>query len=962
MRVMAKSHRWRWLGAGAAGVALIASAMASAAETQTLEGITVTGSRIKKADTTGDSPIQTISAQEIEASGLKSIGDILQRLSVSGSSLNTKFNSAGNFGFPPDGGGVGSGSSTLSLRNLGAKRTLVLVDGLRWVNESSASGISASVDLNTIPASIIDHIEILTDGASSLYGSDAIAGVVNIITKKKQSGLAADYYSGWNEIGGGPTSTADISFGHKGQKYEFFLDLNHFDQNAISSSEWGQSQFPVPGAGLSLASSAIPTTRTRFFPTDPTNTYGGLCPLTNVNGTEVARCTLAGNGTAPGGVPSFPDDFHQFTDADRFNFAPYNLLLTPSRRTSLFAQGDYKLNSSTKVYLRGIYEQRDSKNQAAPEPIFLGPGAGSGGLADTIGVDITNPYNPFGVTLDPNSNLVVIGRRPLEGGPRIFSQKVNTTAIATGLQGRLDFSDRTYFWDVNFSTGYTRARQSVAGTYNLAHIKQALGPVADCTGDCVPLNIFGGPGTITKQQLDYIEFNELDYSKQLLQLGTANISGPLFALPAGEVNFAAGYEYRRLSGSYNPDAVVVAGDGNGVPSLPSNGSYFVNELYAEFDVPLLAKLPWARSLDFSVATRHSEYSEFGGTTNTKYGLRWQPVHEVTVRANYAEGFRAPSIGELYASPARFDGDVRDPCSGLDPTSPLAANCTALGAPPGFEQTNTQIGIRTGGNPDLKPETSKTSTAGIVYSPSWANALWGSKKLDFELNFYHLRVDNAIQAPDAKTLLDRCVETLSDVFCSGISRGTTGDINGFQDFVQNLGVLKTQGYDFSVDWLGPKTQFGQPGVKWQTTYVEYFKSIASDSGLSEPRAVGVEVNDSSTPRWRSTLNLNWSLGNVSAGWTVRYISELKESCSEDVSSLPVCSNNTAAVNTLPEVFYDDVRFEWQLPIKQKVSIAGGINNVFDQGPPTCVSCSLNGYDASTYDLPGRFGYFDVSFKF
>src|SRR6185312_16288883 len=182
-------------------------------DVQKLEAVEVTGSRIKKAEVEGQTPVLTITAQDIAQSGLASIGDVIQQLSVSGSSLNTKFNSAGNFGFPPDGGGVGSGSTTISLRNLGAKRTLILVDGLRWVNESSASGVSAAVDLNTIPSSIVDRIEILTDGASSLYGSDAIAGVINIITKKKTDGLALHAYYGDYSVGDGKTWSGNVSLG-----------------------------------------------------------------------------------------------------------------------------------------------------------------------------------------------------------------------------------------------------------------------------------------------------------------------------------------------------------------------------------------------------------------------------------------------------------------------------------------------------------------------------------------------------------------------------------------------------------------------------------------------------------------------------------------------------------------------------------------------------------------------------
>jgi len=182
-------------------------------DVQTLQAIEVTGSRIRKAEIEGQVPVQVITAADIEATGLGSIGDVIQRMSVSGSSLNTKFNSAGNFGFPPDGGGVGSGSTTISLRNLGAKRTLILVDGVRWVAESSASGVSAAVDLNTIPASAVDRIEILTDGASSLYGSDAIAGVINIITRKSADGGAARVYFGDHSTGDGSTRQANVSFG-----------------------------------------------------------------------------------------------------------------------------------------------------------------------------------------------------------------------------------------------------------------------------------------------------------------------------------------------------------------------------------------------------------------------------------------------------------------------------------------------------------------------------------------------------------------------------------------------------------------------------------------------------------------------------------------------------------------------------------------------------------------------------
>ncbi len=266
-------------------------------DTTKLEAVEVTGSRIKKAELEGQTPVVTITARDIEATGLGSIGDVIQRLSVSGSSLNTKFNSAGNFGFPADGGGVGSGSTTISLRNIGAKRTLVLVDGLRWVNESSGSGVSAAVDLNTIPASAVERIEILTDGASSLYGSDAISGVINIITKRKSEGLGANISYGDYSKDGGETTTGNLSLGGSTDRLDFFLDISHYEQKSISSGSWDQSSFPTPGAGLAGGSSYIPYTRT-IFTTPNGETYGGLARAASATSRRTARPTACSRSRA----------------------------------------------------------------------------------------------------------------------------------------------------------------------------------------------------------------------------------------------------------------------------------------------------------------------------------------------------------------------------------------------------------------------------------------------------------------------------------------------------------------------------------------------------------------------------------------------------------------------------------------------------------------------------------------
>ncbi|MCB1578837.1 MAG: TonB-dependent receptor, partial [Xanthomonadales bacterium] len=935
-------------------------------DAQRLEAIQVTGSRIKKAEIEGQTPVQVISAADIAATGLGSIGDVIQRLSVSGSSLNTKFNSAGNFGFNPDGSGVGSGSTTVSLRNLGAKRTLILVDGLRWVGESSASGVSAAVDLNTIPASAVDRIEILTDGASSLYGSDAIAGVVNIITKKKQDGGSARLYYGNYSTGDGQTQQANVSLGGSGDRHDFFLDVSHYDQHRISSNDWEQSRYPTPGIGGAVNpatwSSATPNGRQVFIPADPNNTYGGLCPITQLDpNTLRAFCNLSGDGL--GG-------FRPWTNAERFNYSPYNLLLTPSRRTSFFGQGTYRITDHVNWSIKGTYTKRQSVNQAAPEPIFLGSEAGTGGLADTISIDASNPYNPF-ETIPADGAFIT--RRPIEGGPRIFTQDVDTSYFTTGLNGDFSAGDRQFFWDVNYVTGENRATQNVRGTYNIAHIQRALGPVADCTAPCVPLNIFGGPGTITQDMLDYILFNEVDRSKQKLTTWTANISGDLIEMPAGALAFASGYEHRKQSGSYTPDSIVTAGESNGVPSGPTSGDYSVNEFYLELNAPLVADASFAKHLDLSVASRYSDYSNFGSTTNSKVGLRWQLNDDLTLRGTWAEGFRAPSIGELYGTFARFDAQIQDPCNGA--TGQQGANCEALGVPnpATFEQANAQISVVTGGNSNLRPETSKSLTLGAVYSPSWGENTSWSQKLDFEVTYYNIKIKDAIQASDAQTQLRRCVDTLDPIFCDGISRSSGGNINGFDNTLFNLGKINTKGVDLGISWLGNETGIGTFGASLSATRVSSYEAIATDSGLSEPRVVGVEVNDSAIPDWRATARLNWSIGDVNVSWTARYTSDLNESCGgeDGFRDLALCGNPNAGaitstgptgLNHLGSTTFHDLRASWKLPTELDLTIAGGINNITDKEPPICGSCSLNGYDASTYDLPGRYSYVEASVKF
>jgi iron complex outermembrane receptor protein len=924
--------------------------------TTTLDSVQVTGTRIKRAEMEGQVPIQTLSRDDIERTGFNSIGEVLQQLTGSGSALNAKFNSSGNFGFPPDGSGVGAGSAQVDLRHLGAKRVLVLVDGIRWVNESSASGVGAATDLNTIPLAIVERIEVLEDGASSLYGSDAVAGVVNIITRRSFDGAQVTLNYGEHSKGDGAQQGVDLAWGHSTDRASIFLGGSWVKQDPVFARTREQSRFPVPGTGLALGSSATPAGR--FIFKDPvTGAEQDISPNTGI--------TTPGYDGSAGCSRS--DDYHCFGTADRFNFAEYNLLLTPSERKGVFGQLRFSFTDNLQWYLKALVNRRESTNQAAPEPLFLGPEAGTGNpLADNIFISALNPYNPFGFDLDSATNLIMIGRRPVEGGARVFEQRVDTQYVSTGLVGSFDGASRNWFWDINAMYSKNKAEQSNFGSYNILNISRALGDPAACAAitGCVPLNIFGGPGTITPQMLAWIQPVVRDRSQNELSLFTANLSSELFDLPAGAVAFASGYEYRKYEGWYQPDPLTIAGHYNGVPSLPTSGSYDVNEVYLELSVPVFANSSMGDKLDLSMAGRYSDYSTFGGEFTPKYGLRWQVSQDFVLRATYAEGFRAPSIGELYGSAARADLQLSDPCSvGLGGTPPRgsATNCAGLGVPVGYQQANSQISVTTGGNIALDPERSRSVSAGFVWSPWFGSEAAWSDKFDVEVTFYRHHVDGAIQAIDAQTQLDLCVDSLDPLYCDGITRAATGGINAFNNRLTNLGSIKTDGWDVDLFWTFPESAAGRFKLSWQNSFVGRYEATGA-AGQRQPQRPGVEVVDSAIPEWTSNATLDWNNGNWNAAWTVRHIAELTENCGDAVA-FPICGNQAAGTNTLDAITYHDLQLGYRVDWLKGLQFSAGLNNLFDKDPPICLSCSLNGYDASTYDIPrGRYWYLRADLKF
>ena len=920
-----------------------AGATPTAAASDASDEIVVTGSRIRRSPLDSDKPVVTVDEAAMAKTGLSSVADVLQRLPSAGGGLNTKVNNAGNIGGPPDGTGVSSGSAEIDLRYLGAKRTLVLVDGLRFVNGSAAGGIPASVDLNEIPTNMIERVEVLQSGASPLYGSDAVAGVVNIITRQAQKGLKASAQFGTYREGDGHTTDLQLSYGIQSPSTgtSLVFGATYTKQEAVSTANRAISLFPTSGitscaVATSGCSSAIPNGRF-----------------------DVLGQSLTLVAPVVGRKPVYPTDFRAYTLADRFNFAPYNYLITPNERIGGFFNFKQELSSSVNLRVKLVYNHRHSTTEAAFLPLFIGPDAGNGNLLDTISVDATNPYNPFGVTLSSGAdgtpaNYSTIRRRFVEGGQRVFTQDVNTFSGTVTLDGSFFLGSKKWYWDANAVVGLNDAHQLFTGNLNAAKLAKALGPVANCTGDCVPFNIFGGLGSITPAMLNYVTFDERDKSTQRLYDYTANLSGELFDLPAGPVGIAIGYEHRVQKASYDPDPVIVAGLGADVPTSPARGGFNVDEVYGELRVPILANTPFFYRLELDGAVRHSDYSSFGSsTTFTASGL-WKPVADLLFRGGYAESLRAPSIGELYAGLSRSDATINDPCTSgaggsFQTNATVRANCIANGVPANGsynDPTGGQLGVFSKGNAALKPETAKTWTAGGVYSPSWAKS-WSSA-LSLEVNYYNISLKNAIDSVPASLTLARCAFNADPISCSAIKRTPSGTIAGISAGLLNLNAIKTDGLDATFLYRSPKIRGGTIGLSANAAYLLKY-NVAPPSAPIQVCA-GTErclATDQAFPRFKLNSTIDWSSPAFGASFTARYISAVTEGNGHVMSA----------------TFYGDVQLYYSPAwMNHDMRLTIGVNNVFNRNPPVCATCDSANFDPTTYDIPGQFGYARLSYGF
>jgi iron complex outermembrane receptor protein len=920
-----------------------------AEEDKVLEEVIITGSRIRQDPLDERLPVLTLDAADYRATGSASLAEFIQKLPISGSAINRTNNSSGNLGYPPDGGGIGAGAAEIDLRYLASKRVLVLVDGRRWIKGSSGSGVSGAVDLNSIPVNAVKSIEILQDGASAVYGSDAIGGVLNIITQDDFDGLKASAYYGQYDEGDGETAEFDVRFGGAGEQGRAFVDISYTDQKSVNTDDRDTSMYPIPGFPYGVSSG---TPAGRFVFADPVLGVVSVAPDAGVSN--------------PVWNPLDPDndDFHSFALADRFNYQPFNHLVTPNERLSLFGKAEYDFNDELTFRVLASFNNRQSQGRAAPVPLFWGLDGGSTYYMVNVNWVADHPYNPFGVDLDETA---FFARRPIEAGPRIFNQDVDTWYLSTGVDGRFDVGEREMFWDVSAIWSENSATQTKLNQFNARYINIALGPADVCaaTPGCVPLNIVG-EGSMTREMLDFVTYTGVDTSDQTLFDFTANLAGEIVELPAGSLGFAVGFEYRDEEGSFTPDPIVVAGETADVPTNPTTGGFDVNELYGEIVVPILADRAGVDVLELSAALRYSDYNLFDGETISKLAVNWGPTDSLMLRASYSEGFRAPNIGELYNLGSRFDATITDRCSNVAPAD--AANCAALGVPPGYVQLNPQISVNTSGNPNLVPETSDTYTAGF----SWNVGMEGVESVDsllVEFNYYDIEVDNAVQALRSQDLLDACIDTLTDFACDAIIRTPNGSITSIEGQLQNIGGIETSGIDLNLDLGLAETGIGGFRFQWMTSFLlDYDELIGNaEGGFDRVAREGTEVGSPvrGYVETKSTLNTDWTLGEWFARLSFRYLSSLTEQCTGLVADFELtefCSNGPET-NELGDRLYTDTQVSWTPGALQDGAwtFTLGVNNLFDEKPPICYSCDLNSMDGTLYPIAGQFWYVRAIFE-
>jgi iron complex outermembrane receptor protein len=962
-----------------------APAAGDAAGTNVQEFV-VTGSRIPQPNLTSISPVTAVSSAEIKLSGTTRVEDLINQLP------QVIADQGGNLS------NGASGTATISLRDLGAPRTLVLVNGRRLGPGDPGLPVA---DLNFIPATLIDRVDVLTGGASSTYGSDAVAGVVNFIMKKDFEGLQVDVNYGGYENGNydkvsqaanhalnypvptspvydGQTVNVTVTFGANSPdgkgNVEGYLDYRHIDPVTEGTRDYSfcSQSLTNGGKGFKCGGSETAANATIL-------TYDA-----NFNSFGAYQVSPTGKGV-----------LNPFTGAPNqlYNYAPENYFQRNDERYSGGFFGHYDITPHITAYSEFMFMHDQSTAQIAE----------SGDFGTNAVIPCNNPLlsaqevqalcvKPgYSTAANPTAGTAVndfILRRNVEGGPREAELTHTDYRAVVGLKGDLDAN---WHFDV-YGSYYQSSLQSVIKDY-FSNSKLALaldavpGPngTAVCAsgGSCVPYNPFT-PGGVTAAQLAYLEVPGITIGDTTEQVVSGAITGDL--TPYGGkspwahegVGVSFGAEYRRETLSSTPDEEQQIGDlaGSGGKISPTNGAFDVKEVFGEVRIPIAQDLPLIKDLSLESGYRFSSYSSAGDTNSYKVGAEWSITDEFRLRGGFNRAVRAPNIDELYvAQNVGLDGNT-DNCSGAKPVY-TAAQCARTGvsasqygniSPNAANQYNGLLG----GNPNLKPETADTYTVGFVVTP-----IHSIPGMSFSIDYFDIKISNVIQTFGADNIIDQCATTGISTYCDLIHRAPgSGSLwlskTGYViDTLQNLGYLKTSGLDFTFNYKTRFKDFNLPdwgglGLAFLGTYTKDYQ-IQGAPGTATLNCVSkygdtcqgtASPQSGPLPAFKAKTRLTWTTPvnglEVSVDW--RYVGPIDV----DSGAQGTLDSHIIAYN------YFDLAASWR--VKDRYTVRVGCNNIFDRDPPVIGSGELpatigNGNTfAQVYDALGRYLFMGVTAAF
>lgn len=962
---------------------------AFAASDQIMEEVVVTGSRIKRADFSSNAPVATVASEQIDLTGTVNTESLLNTLPQLVPGLDRTSNNPGG------------GYATVNLRGLGEQRTLVLVDSTRMV-PTTRGGI---VDINTIPTALIDRVEVLTGGASAVYGSDAVAGVINFILKDDFEGAelsigteqtgkgdanidSVNLTVGANSADGNGNVVLNLSWAHRAPLFQGDRDFANFAQFDGTDS----SGNPILYNG---GSPGIPQTLV----------FAGNFPLFNTDG-SIRPFVSTGD----------PNDY--------YNYAPVNYIQLPQERYQATALGHYQFSDNVEVYGRGMFTSSTVPQQLAPTPAygtftwtldgspFITPAAQaelSGNNTDAVGVgdrlarvfsDGGSAFTPTNTCLncvfdsdltDTDTRLNVaplvdtdgdgvadtatafIGRRMLEVGPRISDDEFFSFLIQGGVRGQI--ADTSWSYDAYVQAGAVRDAATQFGNINTDRLQQALrlDLVADPTGGtcqdpsanggttgCTPANIFG-ENNMSQASADYVETavaSVLDYKQDVYAV---NFDGDLFELPGGTAGAAFGFEHIDNSAEFRPSQDLAASTIAGFNGSPASaGGYHVNSYYGEVRLPILSGAAMAEDLSVELAYRASDYTTAGTVDSYKIAASWAPINQVRFRAGFNTAVRAPSILELYTPQGEnFPGAI-DPCSAAgSPDATVTAICVATGVPAAAVGTAAlnvpagQVKELTGGNPGLKEESADTYTIGVVVTP---DAIAG---LTVTVDYFDIQIDDAITdfGGGANNVLSVCYDPADpaggagSAFCNVVNRRSSGAIDYVSITQQNVASLKVNGVDvlatYALDVLNGSLRIDYIGTFTQTADLTAYVGAAP---IECAGRFGLDCGNP-TPKYKHRMTFNWSRDD----WTAQVLWRLIGSTDDDDDGTVYFVENIGTKH------YFDAVVAYQFAGNYQVTF--GIDNLLDSDPPILGDNQeqTNTYPA-TYDVFGRTFYVTGKMRF